>query len=87
MSHDTSTRSFDARAIVLMIVVIAAAVGLIGLVLEHMSVDSSKIHPIASAHATSQTSSAKKAVEAVANTEETWAADESARGTRPEASH
>lgn len=87
MSHDASTRSSDAKAIVLMIVILAGAVGLIGLVLDHMSIDASQVHPIATARAASHASVPQKTVAAVAEAEQSWAADESARGTRPEAAH
>ena len=87
MSHDASTRSSDAKAIVLMIAVIAGAVGLVGLVLDHMSITASQVHPITVAKAASHASPATKTAEVVAKAEEVWAADESARGARSEASH
>ncbi|MEO8937678.1 MAG: hypothetical protein ABI277_02690 [Burkholderiaceae bacterium] len=62
MSRATSSRSFDARAIVSMIVVLAGAVGPIGLVRDRTAVDSPQVHPIASAPATSHASGMKKAV-------------------------
>jgi hypothetical protein len=87
MRHDSATRRSDAKAIVLMIAVLAGAVGMIGLVLDHVSIDPSKVHPIAAARASSHPAAQRQPVEIVAQAEERWAADESARGTSPDASH
>jgi hypothetical protein len=87
MRRDSSNHQADAKALVLMIAITAGAVGLVGLVLDHLSIDTSQVHPIASARASSHAPAPRKTPEVVTKDEETWAADESSHGMRPEAAH
>lgn len=89
MKLDPSIRNAETKVLALMIAILAGMVGLIGFTLKDLSIDTSRVEPVHTAHAALLSVAAQADSEAGAPVapEENWAPDESAHGLRPDAAH
>ena len=103
MDIENSIRDSDAKVLAVMIAIVAGIVGLLGFLINDISIDASRVEPIRTSHlslqptrpaasattgASTKPSVAEAPVKPAATTpEENWSADESSFGLRPDAAH
>ena len=89
MNDDRSNDDADAGRIVLMAVLLAGLVMLLSFLLDDPSGEGPAVQPLLSAHAAEPRPARDEAgrTTATSKLDENWAADESSRGARPDASH
>ena len=78
-------RDADGSVLAVVILVVAALIGTLGLTMGNSSFDTTQWPAVSSAHAIVLPPDAKDSTDARAR--DTWLADESAQGTRPDAAH